>query len=77
MNGILYYKAPFSGWGTTTTVGGVVYGGAYMAVDLRTGQTVWTKTDPAYNPTWGQLYNEVDPTNPASSQADTFGKLGL
>ncbi len=61
MNGILYYKAPFSGWGTTTTVGGVVYGGAYMAVDLRTGQTVWTKTDPAYNPTWGQLYNEVDP----------------
>jgi hypothetical protein len=22
---------------------------------------MWTKTDPAYNPTWGQLYNEVDP----------------
>ena len=61
MNGILYYKSPFSGAGTTVTVGGVVYGGAYNAVDLRTGQTVWTKTDPAYNPTWGQLFNEVDP----------------
>jgi hypothetical protein len=61
MNGILYYKMPFGGGGTTTTVNGVVYGGAYVAVDLRTGQTIWTQTNPAFNPTWGQLNNQVDP----------------
>lgn len=61
MNGILYYKMPFGGGGTTTTVNGVVYGGAYVAVDLRTGQTIWSQSNPAFNPTWGQLYNQVDP----------------
>jgi outer membrane protein assembly factor BamB len=61
MNGYLYYKMPFGGGGTTTTVNGVVYGGAYVCVDLRTGQTIWTQTNPAYNPTWGQLDNQVDP----------------
>jgi hypothetical protein len=69
MNGYLYYKMPLNhlgGSGTSTArqyviVNGVAYGGAYVCVDLRTGQTVWTKTDPAYCPTWGQIYNEVDP----------------
>jgi hypothetical protein len=72
MNGILYYKVPFGGWGSTTTVYGngntasntgypTVVGGAFIAVDLRTGQTIWTNTNSSYNPTWGQLYNQVDP----------------
>jgi outer membrane protein assembly factor BamB len=61
MNGYLYYKMPYGGWGTTTTVNGVVYGGAYVCVDLRTGQTIWTQTNPMVNPTWGQIYNQVDP----------------
>jgi hypothetical protein len=69
MGGYLYYKMPLSdlgGSGTSnsrqyTIVNGVAYGGAYVCVDLRTGETVWTKTDPTYCPTWGQLFNEVDP----------------
>jgi hypothetical protein len=61
MNGYLYYKMPFGGGGTTTTINGVVYGGAYVCVDLRTGQTIWQNTNATYNPTWGQVYNQVDP----------------
>jgi outer membrane protein assembly factor BamB len=61
MNGYLYFKMPYSGWGSTTTVSGVVYGGAFVCVDLRTGQTLWTNPNAWFNPTWGQLYNEVDP----------------
>lgn len=61
MNGILYWKQPFGGAATTVTINGVVYGGAYVAVDLRTGQTIWTNNNATYNPTWGQLYNQVDP----------------
>ena len=69
MGGYLYYKMPLSdlgGSGTSTArqytiVNGVAYGGAYVCVDLRTGQTIWTKTDPTYCPTWGELDNQVDP----------------
>jgi hypothetical protein len=69
MGGYLYYKMPLSdlgGSGTSTArqytiVNGIAYGGAYVCVDLRTGQTIWTQTNPAYDPTWGQLNNEVDP----------------
>jgi hypothetical protein len=69
MGGYLYYKMPLSdlgGSGTSTSrqytiVNGVTYAGAYTCVDLRTGQTVWTQTNPTYDPTFGQLYNQVDP----------------
>jgi len=61
MDGYLYFKMPYSGDGTTTTVNGVVYGGAYECWNLRTGELVWQNTNPIFNPTWGQLYNEIDP----------------
>lgn len=69
MGGYLYYKMPLSdlgGSGTSTSrqytiVNGVTYAGAYTCVDLRTGQTVWTQTNPTFDPTFGQLYNQVDP----------------
>ena len=63
MDGYLFFRMPFGGVGSTTVTGsnGVVYGGAYVCLNLRTGQTVWTNSNPYFNPTWGQLFNEVDP----------------
>jgi outer membrane protein assembly factor BamB len=62
MNGFLYFKMPFSNAGSTfTTINGVNYGGAYVCLDLRTGHVVWSNSNPGFDPTWGQLYNEVDP----------------
>ena len=61
MNGYLYYKLPYGGDGTPIIVNGAVYGGGYVCIDLATGKIVWENTSPDFNPTWGQLYNEVDP----------------
>jgi outer membrane protein assembly factor BamB len=63
MNGYLYYKMPLSHSGGVriTVVDGVTYAGAYVCVDLRTGETIWTISDANFNPTWGQVFNEVDP----------------
>jgi outer membrane protein assembly factor BamB len=63
MNGYLYYKMPLSHSGGVriTVVDGVTYAGAYVCVDLRTGETVWTISSATFNPTWGQVFNEVDP----------------
>jgi len=63
MNGYLYFKMPLSGNGApiTNAAGQIIQGGAFVCLDLRTGQTIWTNSNSWYNPTWGQLYNEVDP----------------
>lgn len=63
MDGYLYFRMPFGGVGSTTVIGsnGLAYGGSYVCLNLRTGQTVWTNSNPYFNPTWGQLFNEVDP----------------
>ncbi len=63
MNGLLYYKMPLSHSGGVriTVVDGVTYAGAYVCVDLRTGETLWTDSTATFNPTWGQIFNEVDP----------------
>jgi outer membrane protein assembly factor BamB len=61
MNGYLYYKMPFSDQGSTTVINGVYYAGAFVCFDLRTGQIVWSNSNPAYYPTWGQLVNIVNP----------------
>jgi len=63
MDGYLYFRMPFGGVGSTTVTGsnGLAYGGSYVCLNLRTGQTVWTNSNPYFNPTWGQLFNEVDP----------------
>ena len=67
MNGYLYFKMPLSDQGGITTftspTGALIsaYGGAYVCLDLRTGQTVWSNNNAIFNPTWGQLYNEIDP----------------
>jgi hypothetical protein len=62
-DGYLFFKMPFGGVGSTTVTGtyNIIYGGAYECLDLRTGKIVWTNSNPDFNPTWGQLYNEVDP----------------
>ena len=63
MDGYLYFRMPFGGVGSTTVIGsnGLAYGGSYVCLNLRTGQIVWTNSNPYFNPTWGQLFNEVDP----------------
>lgn len=62
-DGYLFFKMPFGGDGSTTVTGtnNIIYGGPYECLNLRTGQVVWTNNSPDFNPTWGQLYNEVDP----------------
>jgi outer membrane protein assembly factor BamB len=50
INGYLYFRMPLSDLGAN---------GAYVCLDLRTGETIWT--DSTISPTWGQVYNEVDP----------------
>jgi outer membrane protein assembly factor BamB len=50
MNGYLYFKMPQSNNGAT---------GAYVCVDLRTGEIVWENS--TISPTWGQLMNIVNP----------------
>ncbi|MGO8805527.1 MAG: PQQ-binding-like beta-propeller repeat protein [Candidatus Bathyarchaeia archaeon] len=63
MDGYLYFRMPFGGVGSTTVTGsnGLAYGGSYVCLNLRTGQTIWANSNPYFNPTWGQLFNEVDP----------------
>ncbi len=62
MNGYLYFKMPLSDAGSSiTVVNGINYAGAYVCLDLRTGQVVWSNSSPVFDPTWGQLYNEIDP----------------
>src|SRR5208337_192004 len=67
MNGYLYFKMPLSDAGGMTTftsaTGSIVsvYGGAYVCIDLRTGQLIWSNPNAIFNPTWGELYNEIDP----------------
>ncbi|MGA3111324.1 MAG: hypothetical protein ABSE15_04740 [Candidatus Bathyarchaeia archaeon] len=62
-NGYLFFKMPYGGGGSTTVTGfdGNLYGGAYECLNLRTGQIIWKNNNPAFNPTFGQLYNEIDP----------------
>ncbi|MGA2680698.1 MAG: PQQ-binding-like beta-propeller repeat protein [Candidatus Bathyarchaeia archaeon] len=62
-NGYLFFKMPYGGGGSTTVTGfdGNLYGGAYECLNLRTGQIVWKNNNPAFNPTFGQLFNEIDP----------------
>ncbi len=61
MDGYLYFKMPLSDEGSPLVVNGVTYAGAYVCLDLRTGKVVWSNSNAIFNPTWGQLYNEVDP----------------
>ena len=67
MGGYLYFKMPLSNAGGMTTFTNAagqitsVYGGAYVCLDLRTGQLVWSNPNPLFTPTWGELYNEIDP----------------
>jgi hypothetical protein len=67
MNGYLYFKMPYSDTGGfttfTTSTGAItaVYGGAFVCLDLRTGQLVWQNTNPIFYPTWGELMNIVNP----------------
>ncbi len=61
MNGYLYFKMPLSGNGGPVVVNGVTYAGAFVCLDLRTGQVIWSNSNPVFNPSWGQLYNEIDP----------------
>jgi hypothetical protein len=68
MNGYLYFKMPLSDAGSslttfTTPTGAIVsvYAGAYVCLDLRTGQLVWENTNPIFDPTWGELLNIINP----------------
>ncbi len=66
-NGYLFFKMPYGGDGSTTYVSpftsttSQIFGATYECLNLRTGQVVWTNNNPDFSPTWGQLYNEVDP----------------
>jgi hypothetical protein len=67
MDGYLYFKMPFSDAGGLTTfttpTGAItaVYAGAFVCLDLRTGNLVWQNTNPIFDPTWGELMNIVNP----------------
>ena len=68
MDGYLYFKMPLSDAGAalttfTTPTGAItaVYGGAFVCLDLRTGDLVWQNTNPLFYPTWGELMNIVNP----------------
>ncbi len=50
MGGVLYYRQPLNHAGS---------GGGYHAVDLQTGETIWSRDD--IQPTKGQLYNFDNP----------------
>jgi hypothetical protein len=68
MNGYLYFKMPLSDAGSTLTTflnaaGAIVtvYAGAFVCLDLRTGCLVWQNNNPIFDPTWGELFNPVNP----------------
>ena len=61
INGYLYFKMPLSNSGSSYTFINGVYYSSTRVLDLRTGAVVWSNSNPAFDPTWGQLYNEIDP----------------
>ncbi len=61
LNGNLYFKMPIGDYGTMTAVNGVYYGGDFVDISLATGKVVWANASPTYDPTWGQLFNCVNP----------------
>ena len=61
MQGVLYYQEPYGNSGT---------GGPYDAVDLKTGQQLWSinvsATGVSLVPSFGYLYSWINQTNTAS-----------
>ena len=57
--GRLYFKQPLNHVGNA---------GDYVCLDLKTGERLWTNTDPSFNPTWGSTIAYSDP-----NQAGSYG----
>jgi outer membrane protein assembly factor BamB len=67
ISGRLYYKQALGHSGNQ---------GDYVCLDLKTGETIWTKTDPSFNPTWGQTIAYSDPNEAGSHGAFLFQAVG-
>jgi outer membrane protein assembly factor BamB len=59
ISGRLFFKQPLNHLGTA---------GDYVCLDLKTGETIWTNTNPSFNPTWGSTIAYSDP-----NQAGSYG----
>jgi len=59
ISGRLFFKQPLNHLGTA---------GNYVCLDLKTGETIWTNTDPSFNPTWASTIAYSDP-----NQAGSYG----
>ena len=67
ISGRLYYKQALGHAGNT---------GDYVCLDLKTGEVIWTNTDPSFNPTWGQTLAYSDPNEAGSHGAYLFQSVG-
>jgi outer membrane protein assembly factor BamB len=67
ISGRLYFKQALGHAGNT---------GDYVCLDLKTGEVLWTNTDPSFNPTWGQTLAYSDPNEAGSHGAYLFQAVG-
>ncbi len=65
ISGILFYRAPLGHAGT---------GGGFFAVDLRTGEEIWSRDD--INPTKGQLFDFTSPNQHGTTGGILYQTVG-
>ena len=68
MDGYLYFERTLNNLGT---------GGGFFCEDLSTGAVVWENTNPAFDPTWGQLLNYADPNQAGAPGGYLFQSVGF